>query len=57
MDPNLTERQQEFLDFILAYHAEHEYFPSLREIAANFKVSIGTVQTHMDYLKRKGALN
>ena len=57
MDPNLTERQQEFLDFILAYHAEHEYFPSLREIASNFKVSIGTVQTHMDYLKRKGALN
>jgi repressor LexA len=57
MDPNLTERQQEFLDFILAYHGENEYFPSLREIASHFKVSIGTVQTHMDYLKRKGALS
>jgi len=57
MDPNLTERQQEFLDFILAYHAENDYFPSLREIASHFKVSIGTVQTHMDYLKRKGALS
>ena len=57
MDPNLTERQQEFLDFILKYHAENEYFPSLREIASNFSVSIGTVQTHMDYLKRKGALS
>jgi repressor LexA len=57
MDPNLTERQQEFLDFILAYHADNEYFPSLREIASHFKVSIGTVQTHMDYLKRKGALS
>lgn len=57
MDPNLTERQKEFLDYILEYHAENNYFPSLREIAAHFKVSIGTVQTHMDYLKRKGALS
>jgi len=57
MDPNLTERQREFLDFILAYHAKNEYFPSLREIASHFEVSIGTVQTHMDYLKRKGALS
>lgn len=57
MDPNLTDRQQEILNFILAYHGENEYFPSLREIAANFQVSIGTVQTHLDYLKRKGALS
>jgi repressor LexA len=57
MDPNLTERQREILDFIQAFHNEHDYFPSLREIAGHFKVSIGTVQTHLDYLKRKGALN
>jgi repressor LexA len=57
MDPNLTDRQREILDFIRGYHAEHEYFPSLREIAGNFEVSIGTVQTHLDYLKRKGALD
>jgi repressor LexA len=57
MDPNLTERQQEILSYILAYHGKNEYFPSLREIAANFQVSIGTVQTHLDYLKRKGALS
>jgi repressor LexA len=57
MDPNLTERQREILDYISAYHGENEYFPSLREIAGNFKVSIGTVQTHLDYLKRKGALD
>jgi repressor LexA len=57
MDPNLTERQREILDFIRAYHAEHEYFPSLRETAGHFQVSIGTVQTHLDYLKRKGALD
>jgi repressor LexA len=57
MDPNLTDRQREILDYIQGYHGEHEYFPSLREIAAHFKVSIGTVQTHLDYLKRKGALS
>jgi repressor LexA len=57
MDPNLTERQREILDFIRAYHGENEYFPSLREIAGHFQVSIGTVQTHLDYLKRKGALD
>lgn len=57
MDPNLTERQREILDFISAYHGENEYFPSLREIAGHFQVSIGTVQTHLDYLKRKGALD
>jgi len=57
MDPNLTDRQREILDYIQGYHGEHEYFPSLREIASHFKVSIGTVQTHLDYLKRKGALS
>jgi repressor LexA len=57
MDPNLTDRQREILDFIRAYHGENEYFPSLREIAGHFEVSIGTVQTHLDYLKRKGALD
>ena len=57
MDPNLSERQREILDFISAYHGEHEYFPSLREIAGHFKVAIGTVQTHLDYLKQKGALD
>jgi len=57
MDVNLTERQQEILNFIRTFHAENDYFPSLREIAANFDISLGTVQTHMDYLKRKGALS
>jgi repressor LexA len=57
MDPNLTDRQREILDFIRAYHGENDYFPSLREIAGHFQVSIGTVQTHLDYLKRKGALD
>ena len=57
MDPNLTDRQKEILDYIRSFHGEHSYFPSLREIAANFSVSIGTVQTHLEYLKRKGALD
>jgi repressor LexA len=57
MDPNLTDRQREILAFIQAYHAENDYFPSLREIAGHFKLAIGSVQTHLDYLKRKGALD
>jgi len=57
MDPNLTDRQREILDFIRAYHGDNDYFPSLREIAGHFNVAIGTVQTHLDYLKRKGALD
>ena len=57
MDPNLTDRQKEILGYIIDFHSENDYFPSLREIAANFKVSIGTVQTHLDSLKKKGALS
>lgn len=57
MDPNLTERQREILDYIQAYQSDAGFFPTLREMAAHFQVSIGTVQTHLDYLKRKGALD
>lgn len=57
MDPNLTARQQQILDFISDFNQNQGYFPSLREIAAHFKLSLGTVQTHLDYLKRKGALS
>jgi repressor LexA len=56
-DPNLTDRQKQFLTYIVDFHGENDYFPSLREIAAHFEVSIGTVQTHLDSLKRKGALS
>lgn len=57
MDPNLTDRQKEILTYILASHEEQGYFPSLRETAAHFKLSLGTVQSHLDTLKRKGALD
>src|SRR3954465_12475360 len=57
MDPNLTARQQQILDFICDFNQNQGYFPSLREIAGHFKLSLGTVQTHLDYLKRKGALS
>jgi repressor LexA len=57
MDPNLTDRQKEILTFILSSHEEQGYFPSLREIAAHFQLSLGTVQSHLDTLKRKGALD
>jgi len=57
VDLDLTERQREILGFIVNFHQENGYFPSLREIGAHFNVTLGTVQTHLEYLKRKGALD
>jgi repressor LexA len=57
MDPNLTERQRQILDFICESRQSQGYFPSLREIGGHFGLSLGTVQSHLDTLKRKGALS
>lgn len=57
MDLDLTDRQREVLGFIIRFNEENGYFPSLREIGAHFSLSLGTVQSHLDMLKRKGALD
>jgi repressor LexA len=57
MEPELTPRQKQILDFITGFREKQGYFPSLREIGAHFRLSLGTVQTHLEYLKRKGALS
>lgn len=57
MDLDLTERQREVLGYIISFNEENGYFPSLREIGSHFGLSLGTVQTHLDTLKRKGALD
>jgi repressor LexA len=51
-----TSRQQEVLDYIVHHNDENGYAPSVREIAGHFSVSLGTVQGHLDALKRKGCL-
>ena len=53
----LTARQRQVLQFIVAYQDRHGYPPSQREIAAHLKVS-GTlpVGKHLDALEKKGYL-
>ena len=52
----LTEKQKKVLDFIKAFHAQNAMMPTVREIATNFKLSIGSIQQHLRGLLAKGAL-
>ena len=52
----LTEKQKRVLDFIKAFHAQNAMMPTVREIANNFKLSIGSIQQHLRGLLAKGAL-
>jgi repressor LexA len=52
----LTLRQKQILEYLRTYQGEHGYPPSFREVAAHFKVNLGTVQDHFKALSRKGYL-
>ena len=55
--PDLTQRQQQILDFLAATHHERGVFPSLREIAAHFRFrSMNAAADHVRALRRKGVL-
>jgi repressor LexA len=54
-DP-LTERQAQILRFIQKTLEETAMAPSFREIAREFGITYGTVQSHLEALKKKGAL-
>ena len=51
-----TPRQTEILAFIQRFTAEHEYAPSVREIAAEFGFSPNGAQTHLNALELQGAI-
>ena len=53
----LTDRQQETLNFLRDYHSQHDFPPTLREIASHLNI-IGTVGAihHLDALEKKGYL-
>jgi repressor LexA len=53
---NLTPRQKQIVDFIRDYVAEHEYAPTMQEIADYLGVSRPTVFEHIEALEAKGAL-
>lgn len=56
MNSPLTKKQLLILSFIEQTVLSQGYPPTLTEIAAHFRVSIGTVQDHIEALKRKGFL-
>ena len=53
----ITERQQEVLDFISAYSRENSYPPTVREIGEHFGISLRAVQDHIAALQKKGYLS
>lgn len=53
----LTDRQQEFLTYICSFIEEHNYPPTIREMAARFSVSVKGAYDHVLALKKKGFIN
>ncbi|AKL97907.1 transcriptional repressor LexA [Endomicrobium proavitum] len=53
----LTQKQQAVLDFIKKYSLENGTMPTIREIAAKFKITIGPVQKYLEVLTKKGYLD
>ena len=53
---DLTQKQQEVLDFIQAYFAKQGMAPSVREIAEALGKSAQAIQQHIESLRAKGYL-
>lgn len=56
MDPRLTQRQQEVLDFIQAFSEANGVPPTVREIGGRFHVTPRAAFDHLRALERKGFL-
>jgi repressor LexA len=56
MDPRLTDRQREVLEFIQAFTEEHGVPPTVREIGGRFHVTPRAAFDHLRALERKGYL-
>lgn len=53
----LTKRQQEVLHFLKTYMIEHKYPPTIREIAANFSISVKGAYDHVKALEKKNKIH
>ena len=53
----LTEKQRSVFRFIENFYLENGSMPTIREIAAHFKITIGPVQKYIQVLEKKGYLN
>src|SRR5215510_4481967 len=56
MEPRLTERQREVLDFIQSFTEAHGVPPTVREIGGRFHVTPRAAFDHLRALERKGYL-
>ena len=56
MEPRLTDRQREVLEFIQAFTQEHGVPPTVREIGGRFHVTPRAAFDHLRALERKGFL-
>jgi repressor LexA len=56
MEPRLTDRQREVLDFIQTFSEAHGVPPTVREIGARFHVTPRAAFDHLRALERKGFL-
>jgi len=52
----LTERQQQVLSFIASFTSEHNYPPTIRQVADHFKISVKGAYDHVSALKRKNRI-
>lgn len=52
----MTDKQKAVLEAIKAFHVEHDYMPTLDELAKEFDVTIMTIKQHCDRLKAQGYL-
>ncbi|MDD5790446.1 MAG: transcriptional repressor LexA [Spirochaetia bacterium] len=53
----LTERQQEVLNFISSFSKENSFPPTVREISEHFGISIRAVQDHIAALQKKNCIS
>jgi len=53
----LTKRQEEVLSFIKQYSLQHKYPPTIREIAANFSISVKGAYDHVKALEKKNKIH
>lgn len=57
MKKDLTEKQNRILKFIIKFHEENGYPPTVREIGGRFKIASSSVFDHLNALARKGYIN
>ena len=57
MSSMLTKKKKQILDYIKKYIKQHDYSPSIPEIAKHFKLALSTVHQHIEELKQNRYLD